>query len=265
VLLNAGSIHHVGPHRLYVRLSRELARQGHPALRLDFEGIGDSVLRGPGRENHPYSPTAMQDLEAALAFLRGDHGCTRFVVMGLCSGAYNAFQAGLQLEDPGVERLVMVNPWYFQWHEGLSLDTTIESHYEDVEAYRRAARDPERWKRLLRGEADLGRLARVAAAHVSKVARGRWDDLREVLVPSSGTRLSQDIRRIAARGRRMHVILSDGEPAAAILETQAARAVRRAKRAGLFTLDRVPGGDHTFSRYAPREALVRLIVEKLKT
>lgn len=264
VLVNAGSIHHVGPHRLYVQLARELARHGHPALRLDVEGIGESVLRGPGRENHPYSPTAPADIEAALAYLRAKHGCQRFVVMGLCSGAYNTFQAGLHLEEPGVERLVMINPWYFQWREGLSLDTTIESHYEDVEAYRRSARDPERWKRLLRGEADLGRLARVAGAHVAKLVKGRWDDLREMVVPSSGTQLSRDVRRIASRGRRMHVILSDGEPAAAILETEAALAVSRARRAGLFSLDRVPGGDHTFSRSASREVLARRVIGLMK-
>ena len=262
LMLNAGSIHHVGPHRLYVRLARDLARAGHAVLRLDLEGIGDSVLRGGGRENHPYSPTARQDFEAALAFLRA-RGLTRFVVLGLCSGAYNTFQAGLHAEDPGVERLVMINPWYFEWREGLSLDTTIGSHYEDVAAYSRSMRDPQRWKRLLRGEADLGRLARVALAHATKVARGRWDDLRELLVPSSGSQLSQDVRRIASRGRRMHVILSDGEPAAALLDTEAKLAVKRAKRSGLFSLDRIPGGDHTFSRSAPRDALVRLVLDKL--
>jgi len=284
VLLNAGSIHNVGPHRLYVRLARELALRGHPVLRLDLEGIGDSVLRGPslasgdrarpappatcpevpGRENHPYSPTAMRDLDAALGYLRRDHGCERFVVMGLCSGAYNTFQAGLHAADAGIERLVMVNPWYFHWREGLSLDTTIPNHYEDVAAYQRSMRDPERWKRLLRGEADLGRLARVALAHAAKLARGRWEDLKEMLVPSLGTRLSQDVRAICARGRRMHVILSDGEPAAAILDTEAKRAVGRAKRRGLFTLDRIPGGDHTFSRSAARDALVARIVELLQ-
>lgn len=265
VLLNAGSIHHVGPHRLYVRLARELARLGHPVLRFDFEGIGDSVLRGDGRENHPYSPTAMRDLAAALAHLRADAGCERFVVMGLCSGAYNAFQAGLAIDEPGVERLVLVNPWYFHWREGLSLDTTIASHYEEVAGYKRSMRDPERWKRLLRGDVDVARLARVALAHVAKLARGRWDDLREMLSPACGTRLSQDIRAIGARGRRMHVILSEREPAAAILETEAARAVRRARRAGLFTLEHIPGGDHTFSRSGPREVLVRRVVEKLAT
>ena len=263
LLLNAGSIHHAGPHRLYVRLARELADRGHPVLRLDLEGIGDSVLRGPGRENHPYSPTAQRDIADALAFLRGEHGCTRFVVMGLCSGAYNTFQAGLHAEDAGIERLVMINPWYFQWREGLSLDTTISSHYEDVAAYGRSARDPERWKRLLRGEADLGRLARVALAHAAKVVRGRWDDLREIVVPSSGTPLSRDIRKITARGRRMHVILSDGEPAAALLDTEAKRAVGRAKKAGLFHLERIVGGDHTFSREGPRIALIARIVEIL--
>jgi alpha/beta superfamily hydrolase len=264
VLLNAGSIHHVGPHRLYVRLARELARAGHRVLRFDFEGIGDSVLRGPGRENHPYSPTAMDDLAAALDGLRRDPDYTRFVVMGVCSGAYNSFQAGLVQEGHDIQRLVLVNPWYFQWREGLSLDTTISSHYEDVAAYGRSARDPARWKKLLRGEVDLARLARVGVAHVARVARGRWADLREMVQPGSASLLSRNLRTIAARGRRIHVILSDGEPAQALLMTEAARTVRQMLRSGAMTLDRIRGGDHTFSRLAPRSALVARIRELLK-
>src|SRR5205085_6183975 len=41
ILLNAGSIHRVGPSRLYVRIARELAQDGFASLRLDHEGLGD--------------------------------------------------------------------------------------------------------------------------------------------------------------------------------------------------------------------------------
>jgi Serine aminopeptidase, S33 len=255
VMLNAGSIHHVGPHRLYVGLARELALLGHPTLRLDHEGLGDSVLRAAGRENHPYPPTAIEDLRAAMEFLAREHGCERFVVLGLCSGAHTAFHAGRELREAPIERLVLINPWYFYWSEGLSLDTSV-NHYENVAGYQRSMKDPERWKKLLRGQVDLARLARVAAAHVAKTVRGRWDDLREMVVPGAGTRLSRHVGEIAAQGRRMNVYVSDGEPAAAILMTEAKRAVRRATRSGALTIESVAGGDHTFSQSAPRADLV---------
>jgi predicted alpha/beta hydrolase len=259
ILLNAGSIHHVGPHRLYVRLARELASRGHPVLRFDFEGIGDSVLRGPGRENHPYEITAMADLQAAITHLRATEGSERFVLVGLCSGAYHVFKAGLELEDVAIEKLIAINPWYFQWRSGLSLDTTV-NHYESVAAYRSAARDPQRWKRLLRGEVDMKRLVRVAAAHVAKTAKGRWDDVRETLFPGDGTPLSQDLRRLEKRRRRLHLFQSDGEPAETILATEAGAASRRLSRAGLLAIEHIRGGDHTFSRSAPREKLIERVV-----
>ena len=259
LLLNAGSIHHVGPHRLYVRLARELARIGHPVLRFDFEGIGDSVLRGPGRENHPYVAKPVEDIQAALECLRAQ-GCERFILVGLCSGAYHVFKAGLEIRDPGIERLIAMNPWYFEWREGLSLDTTV-NHYESVAAYRSAARDPARWKKLLRGEVDLMRLARVGWAHVAKTLRGRWDDLRETISPASGTRLSRDLRALAELRRPFHFIQSDGEPAETILATEAKLASRRLTRAGLLAIEHVRGADHTFSRAAHRDALIARIVK----
>ena len=262
ILLNAGSIHHVGPHRLYVHLARELAQRGHPVLRFDFEGIGDSVLRRPGTENHPYEITAIADLEAAIAHLEEHEGAKRFVLIGLCSGAYHVFKAGLDLREVDIVRLIAINPWYFEWREGLSLDTTV-NHYESVAAYRTAARDPERWKRLLRGEVDMLRLARVAWAHVAKTARGRWDDLRERVHPGSGTILSRNLRTLAARQRPLHLFQADGEPAETILATEAGAASRRMTREKLLTVERIRGGDHTFSRSGPRQQLVSRVVALL--
>jgi hypothetical protein len=259
VLLNAGSIPHVGPHRLYVRLARELARAGHPVLRFDFEGIGDSILRGPGRENHPYVARPVEDIRAALEYLRRE-GCASFALVGLCSGAYHVFKAGLELRDVPIERLVSINPWYFEWREGLSLDTTV-NHYGSVAAYRSAAGDPARWKRLLRGEVDMKRLARVGWAHVAKTLRGRWDDLRETVSPANGTRLSRELRALAAMRRPFHLIQSDGEPAETILATEARLASRRMARHGLLTIHPIRGADHTFSRFAHREALIARVAK----
>src|SRR5205814_78101 len=102
MMFNAGSVHHVGPNRLYVTLARGLASLGFACLRFDLESLGDSVLREPGRENYPYPRTATRDARAALEFLRQRFGYRRFIVLGLCSGAHTAFHAGLALQDGDV-------------------------------------------------------------------------------------------------------------------------------------------------------------------
>ena len=45
VILNTGIVHRVGHHRMYVLIARQLAAAGHPVLRFDFSGIGDSSHR----------------------------------------------------------------------------------------------------------------------------------------------------------------------------------------------------------------------------
>ncbi|HEX5128460.1 MAG TPA: hypothetical protein VFV90_01880, partial [Usitatibacter sp.] len=209
----------------------------------------------------PYVSHPVEDIQAALDYLRNE-GSQRFILVGLCSGAYHVFKAGLDLRDAPIERLIAMNPWYFEWREGLSLDTTV-NHYESVAAYRSAARDPARWKKLLRGEVDMKRLARVGWAHVAKTLRGRWDDLRETISPASGTKLSRNLRALGELHRPLHLIQSDGEPAETILATEAKLASRRLTRAKLLTIQHVRGADHTFSRSAHRDALISRVVQLL--
>jgi hypothetical protein len=266
IMLNAGSIHHVGPHRLYVRLARELAAIGYPSLRLDHEGLGDSVLRAPGVENEPYAASAMDDLQSALDVLRA-HGHQRFIVLGLCSGAHTAFHAGRGFEGAAIERLILINPWYFYWSAGMTYDPNCH-HYENVALFQKSMRDSSRWKRLLSGEIDPRRvlgIARVALAQAGRKARAYGAELRELLMPAAGTRLSRDLKAILALDRRVSMYEADGEPAGAVLMTEARRTLARARRSGAMTLENVPGGDHTFSQSGPRHDLVRRILDALRT
>lgn len=257
LMLNAGSIHHVGPHRLYVRLAREAAQLGCTSLRFDFEGLGDSILRSPGVENEPYPDWALDNLQAAVAYVRS-LGCTEVILLGVCSGAQTAFQAGYELPELPIDRLVLINPWYFYRTKGATYDPASH-HYQDVAAYERSMKDANRWKRLLRGEVDLKRVARIARTHAARKLKATAAGLHELLSPNGGTRLSRDLRRLLATGRRITMYEAEGEPAGAALDTEAKRAVRKARRAGAMTIERIAGADHTFSRYAAREELVRRI------
>lgn len=93
VILNAGIVHRVGPFRLHVDIARNLAQQGYSTLRIDLSGLGDSAAR-TGKVTA--DDRATMDVADALNHLEEKIGSDRFVLIGLCSGAYNAHQAAIK-------------------------------------------------------------------------------------------------------------------------------------------------------------------------
>ena len=104
VFLSAGLLHRVGPHRLHVRLARELAGMGFCSLRVDLAGNGDSVPR-PGLTNQQ---SVAADYAAIVDVLESHLGSVTIVLAGLCSGADNAIR--LALADPRVVGMVLLDP-----------------------------------------------------------------------------------------------------------------------------------------------------------
>ena len=105
VILNAGVLHRVGPHRLHVILARALAERGVPSLRLDLGGIGDST---PSGEAATFRESAVLDTRIALAGIHETFGATRSVIFGVCAGADNAMATALV--DDRVCGIVLVDP-----------------------------------------------------------------------------------------------------------------------------------------------------------
>jgi alpha-beta hydrolase superfamily lysophospholipase len=251
VMFNAGAVHHVGPNRVYVTLARHLSAAGFPCFRFDLEGIGDSVLRTPGRENHPYPDTALADAGAAFDFLKERFGYTRFIAMGLCSGAHTTFHTGLQLENDSIEELILINPLTFYWKEGMSLETT--RNFEDAVAYKRSARDPRRWLKLLRGDVNMKRLAEVVVSQLKTKLHRREDP-----------RLSQDLRKLRDMKRPVTFFIAEGDPGREILMAGAKCTAKKALKSGHMRLETIPGADHTFSQFRPRKDLLDRIGAHLK-
>lgn len=104
VLLNAGVLHRVGPHRLHVTLARALAATGRTALRVDLSGIGDSR---PVPSNLPFRDSAVADTRVVLDHLVAPVG-GRVILFGLCSGADNALATAAV--DTRVGALVLIDP-----------------------------------------------------------------------------------------------------------------------------------------------------------
>jgi alpha-beta hydrolase superfamily lysophospholipase len=254
VLFNAGSVHHVGPHRLSVMLARELAAAGFACLRFDLEGLGDSVLRGGGRENHPYQPTASADAGAALDHLQRQFGYTRFIAIGLCSGAHTAFHAGLDLEQYDITDLVLINPLTYYWTEGMSLQTSEQ--YRDALSYRKSMRQLGRWMKLVRGQVNLRNLFRVAASQSRQLLNSRAQAFCEALLPRFAPRLSRDLKKLLARNCEVSLLIAEGDPGVELLLAGARWTAAKALKSGKIRLLRFEGADHTFTRSASRTEMI---------
>jgi hypothetical protein len=105
IVLNAGVLHRVGPHRLHVNLARQLAAIGFPSLRLDLSGIGDSRSVPSGLT---FRESSVADVQVAMDRLERQIGARRFIIFGVCSGADNGLAAAVA--DRRVSGLVLVDP-----------------------------------------------------------------------------------------------------------------------------------------------------------
>ena len=93
LILNAGIVHRIGPFRMHVDIARRLADKGISTLRLDLSGLGGSAPRTGKIE---MEDRARLDVSDAMNFLTEKTGVEKFVLLGLCSGAYNAHQVAVK-------------------------------------------------------------------------------------------------------------------------------------------------------------------------
>jgi hypothetical protein len=112
VLLNSGVIHRVGANRLHVGFARALASVGLTTLRFDLSGIGDSDRR---TDVGSLSEAVAKDISAATEFLRTDYAAEKFILVGLCSGAHDAYVTALA-DDRVIAAVMLDIPGpFFDW------------------------------------------------------------------------------------------------------------------------------------------------------
>lgn len=106
LFLNSGNDSHIGPNRLWVQLARRWAEAGLRSVRFDVAGLGESPDQLDGTRQVVRSVSAFDDVrDVAEALAPGHPGDV--VLVGLCSGAYQGLESGLELRPAGV---LAVNP-----------------------------------------------------------------------------------------------------------------------------------------------------------
>lgn len=260
VMLNSGSVHRVGPNRLYVGLTRQLAARGFPCLRFDLQGLGDSAMIHAGTENHSYPKSALADTADALRFLKTELGYKHFILAGLCSGAHAAFHAAVGLPEFDISAAMLINPLTFRYVDGMSLST---SHFQDVEYYKKSARSMKSWLKLLRGQVDLKHLAGLGIAQVTMKLASLRQAFNERFAVRKAPQLAQELLQLQAQQRSMSLIVAEGDPGYNLLKSGARYTSARLLKKGLIHLHFIAKANHTFSARKPREELIKVVCDEV--
>lgn len=236
VLLNAGVIHRIGPHRINVKLARHLARQGFATLRFDLSGQGDSRHAASGAD---FIEQSVGDIRAAMDHLSRTTDVQRFAIAGICSGADTAW-ATAQV-DPRVAGLWML--------DGVAYTTART-----------------RWTRLRRrlggpilsaiGPAIKRRLAALASPSSKEVVTeggGRPVPTREAF--------ARTMQALVDRGVNVRLVYSGS-----LLPTYNHDSQFRDAFAGQAFIDRVradycPDMDHTVTPVAAQQAMLNMVAD----
>lgn len=261
VFLNTGGNPRHGVSRMAVTLGRALAAQGFRALRFDTGGLGDSDAT-PGEERRLYTTAAVADVVAAIDWLAAT-GSDRFVLFGICSGAYLAFHAGVA--DPRVAGEVLVNAQRFIWTEGDSLAVTARRSYKSSRFYLAAAFSRKTWTRALRGEVNVVGVVRTMAARAARRTLAR---ARELLAhglgaadPSPVARAFRDKHR---RGTRVLLVYSHADGGLDEMEAHLGKDARKLRGLSSVRTTIIHGADHTFTSRTARAELRGLVVDQLE-
>jgi pimeloyl-ACP methyl ester carboxylesterase len=234
ILLNAGLLPRIGPHRTYVTLARGLAAQGVSTLRLDLSGHGDSDNRA---DDLSYVAGAVSDTRLAMNHLAQTTGTTSFVLGGLCSGADNSFLTAL--EDDRVHGAILLD-WYAYRTPGFYIRYLSD-----------AVLRPSAWRTaFLRWVRVLIRLRPVAGPAV-------MDPFARVHPPKKAVRYHFDL--MLERGMRFLCIYTGGQYTLYNHAGQFGKMFGALDFRGLVRTEYFAGSDHTFTLVRDQERLVETV------
>ncbi len=244
IVLNAGLIHHIGPHRLHVTIARALAQNGVGCLRFDFSGVGDSPARP---DNLPIFEMVVREPIEAMDELER-RGFKRFVLAGICSGAYSAFKVAAQ--DERVMGAVLINLQDFAPGQGVEMQAW-ERRYLTRSIFR-----PQAWLNLVSGRVDYGRLLRTAWARLS----GRTGRANVELAS-----VRQELQQLIERGRaRLLFVVSEDDVSREYLALMLGHQASGAHQGDRVRTVMIPRADHLFTRLAHQQILTEHVVSWTK-
>jgi pimeloyl-ACP methyl ester carboxylesterase len=266
MLLNAGAVSRIGPHRFYVSLAREWASAGFRVLRMDIGGIGDSLPANGAKENETYPKAATADITAGLDALR-QMGAEKVVVVGLCSGAHGAYHLALDRGDRAdLAGVVMINPIVFYWKPGDALDISTWQNYSDTRRLTQVVRTREAWAKLLKGQVDVSHVAHTFVRRLITVTAAAIERIRAQLnLSRPEDDLAGDLLKLTERPLDVAMVFSNGDPGYDQLTLHAKHVLGALQQRPNFSIAVVPDADHTFTPIDSQKRVRQVLFDHLKT
>jgi dienelactone hydrolase len=238
LMLNAGLLHRVGPHRMSVLLARQLAAAGISSLRFDLGGRGDSeasLVTGSDDER------VLVDIIEAMDHLEQRGLAHRFVLFGLCAGADNAHLAAVC--DTRVAGAVLLDgygwrtPGYYLHH------------------YLPRMRNARAWIGFVRRlvlQALRSRAESQAAADAARAGMRRPFGERRVV--------EQELEQLIGRGARLLYVYSGGVEGYYNHRRQFFEMFPHLSKGGYVEVEFYPRADHTYTVASERERMLARVV-----
>jgi pimeloyl-ACP methyl ester carboxylesterase len=248
ILLNAGVIHRVGPNRLYVTLARRLSEAGLTVLRFDHSGIGDS---SPRDDHLSFAESSVAETRDAMNWLASEHGCERFVLIGLCSGTLTAFNAAHA--DRRVAALVLLTAL-------LQDPSTVPAEVVAEASDRRVARSylvekagrGNAWRRVVTGKANYGNALRT----LRRLAIRRF---RRPAIDKGTADLIARLEQVLARGVPILFLFPEPTTVLEYFRMTLEPRLQSLRRHGRIDATVVTQADHTFTRLRDQKRVVELV------
>lgn len=235
VIVSGGVQTRAGSHRGFVALADRLAAAGHPTLRFDRRGVGDSDGNDRGFRD------SAADIAAATEALRSSFPQLKQIVgWGLCDGAS---ALALNATALGLDGLILANPWT----RDADGRTDLPPRAALAARYRQRLTSPREWLRVARHGLD-----------VRKAVRGLLRVTQREALPQT----AQDIAAaLAGYAGPVKVVLAGRDATAqafaALWRAAPFRPVRNRRDVDLQTLS---GATHTFARAEDAEALAQACI-----
>lgn len=185
LLLSPGIKGRIAPHRLYIKLARQLCEAGFLVLRFDFYGLGDAEGElDEKRVADVYAAVAMgrytDDTLSAMDWMQREHHVDRFVLSGLCGGAITGLFAGAR--DKRVQALVGFGIPVIQYGDEALRYKYLSSGEQGQfrRGYLRKLFDWKSWLRLLTFRSDFGIIAKVFLSPLKRIWKGKANSTSSV-------------------------------------------------------------------------------------
>lgn len=245
LIVSGGNEIRSGAHAGMAALAASVATAGHPVMRYDRRGIGDSSGENAGFES------SADDIAAAVQAIRAQvPTLTRLVAFGNCDAA-----SSLALYGPaaGVDMLILANMW--------TLETeSDESDEDEAAATMTAAAIRSRYLAKLKDPRELWRLAS-GGVNIGKLVRGLKQATAKSEITGLAARLGQALTDMPLPTRLL--IAEHDRTALWFLEHWDSEPFTPARANPNLTMARLDSGSHSFASAGDKAWLRARILEAL--